>query len=107
MGEWSENPDADDYREDSIAYSSLLTLTAMWENRPDDRKAIECLVSVIISTADRLGYYENINMDLYNNYIVRNIAWNDEKSHWYDNSKEELSTKVEFAANNGYLVILR
>ncbi len=204
MGEWSENPDADDYGEDSIAYSSLLTLTAMWENRPDDREAIERLASVVRSTADRLGYdelmavvqkvaprsanatdimiavaypgkaleanslkgkaeekanelyddpsdgtihnafkhaywnalmaycidddyaqlvgyahefgaienlkpenYENMNMDLYNNYVGRDIAWNYEKSHWYSNSKEELANKVEFAANNGYLVILR
>lgn len=29
MGEWSENPDLDDYGEGSVAYNALLTLSEM------------------------------------------------------------------------------
>ena len=51
--------------------------------------------------------HENMNMDLYNNYVGRDIAWNYEKNHWYSSPKEELANPVQGAAEGGYLVILR
>ena len=204
-GEWSENPDADDYGTNSVAYSALSTLTQMWDNRPNDREVIERLANVVRDTADGLLYdlklyavqqaapesanpldiiiavaypmkaleandlkstaeekadelytedrrdgsthnafkhaywnalmsynlgddyaqlvgyahefgaaenlkpenSDNMNMDLYNNYVGRDIAWNYEKSGVFSNAEDELANKVEFAANNGYLVTIR
>ena len=196
--------DAETYGADSVAYSALLTLTSMWNNRPDDREAISRLASMVRNTANGFGYeaklqavnlidpqsanevdiilavaypvkatranelkedavrkanelygqdsdgtihnafkhaywnalmayylgddyaqlvgyshefgapenlkpenYENMNMDLYNNYVGRDIAWNYTKLHWYSKPKKEMSDKVQNAAENGYLVILR
>ena len=204
MGEWSENPDLDDYGEGSVAYNALLTLSEMWEIRTDDRAVIEKLANLVRTTANQLGYetklaavglidpqsanevdiilaiaypykatkarglqkdavkkanelygqdkdgtihnafkhaywnalmayyigddyaqlvgyahefgapenlkfenYENMNMDLYNNYVGRDIAWNYEKTHWYSSPKEEMAMIVKGAAEEGYLVILR
>ena len=50
---------------------------------------------------------ENMNMDLYNNYVGRDIAWNYKKTHWFSSPKKELANKVKNAAEWGSLVILR
>lgn len=203
-GQWSDNPDADDYGENSVAYNALVTLSSMWQNRPADREPIERLANMVRETASKFGYEvllamaveeapksannvdiilavaypakairangykqdatdranelygkdadgtihnafkhaywnalmayylgddyaqlvgyahefgapenldpsnsQNVNMDLYNNYVGRDIAWNYEKSKLFSKPQNELSDLVQIAAESGYLVILR
>ena len=61
-GHFSNNPDADDFGEDSLIYSSLVTLGNMWNLKPESRADIEELAARVREIGNQWGIENKIKI---------------------------------------------